>query len=161
VLLMDEPFGAVDPITRANLQDELLRLQSELRKTIVFVTHDIDEAIHMGDRVAILREDGHLAQYDVPDRVLGHPVDEFVERFVGADRALKRLSLRRLSDLDLPPARSAEAHERIPCDTTLRDALSLMLSDADRPRLVVDSGGEPAGIVTVDLIFRALEEDAS
>ena len=160
VMLLDEPFGALDPITRLRLQDEFLRLHRELRKTIVFVTHDIDEAIHMGDRVAILRENGYLAQYDVPDRVLAHPADDFVARFVGADRALKRLSLRKLSDLDLPPAPGSEGYDAIPCDTTLRDALSLMLTDPDRPRLVVDSGGQPAGVVTVDVIFRALEEDA-
>ena len=161
VMLLDEPFGALDPITRLRLQDEFLRLHRELHKTVVFVTHDIDEAIHMGDRVAILREDGHLAQYDVPDHLLAHPVDDFVARFVGADRALKRLSLRKLSDLDLPPADRAEGYERIPCDTTLRDALSRMLADPDRPLLVVDAGGQPAGVVTVDVIFRALEEDAS
>jgi osmoprotectant transport system ATP-binding protein len=161
VMLLDEPFGALDPITRLRLQDEFLRLHGEVRKTVVFVTHDIDEAIHMGDRVAILRENGYLAQYDAPDRLLAQPVDDFVARFVGADRALKRLSLRRLSDLDLPPADGAEGYERIPCHTTLRDALSQMLSDPDRPLLVVDSGGQPAGVVTVDVIFRALEEGAA
>ena len=94
-MLMDEPFGALDPITRARLQQELLRLQGEVRKTIIFVTHDIDEAILLGDRIAILREGGVLAQYDTPDELLAHPVDEFVARFVGEDRALRRLSLRR------------------------------------------------------------------
>jgi osmoprotectant transport system ATP-binding protein len=161
VMLLDEPFGALDPITRLRLQDEFLRLHREVHKTVVFVTHDIDEAIHMGDRVAILRDNGYLAQYDVPDRLLAHPADDFVARFVGADRALKRLSLRRLSDIDLPPAAGAEGYERIPCDTTLRDAMSRMLSDPDRPLLVVDAGGRPAGVVTVDVIFRSLEEEAS
>jgi osmoprotectant transport system ATP-binding protein len=101
VMLMDEPFGAVDPINRERLQNEFLRLQADIRKTILFVTHDIDEAIKMGDRIAILREGGHLAQYATPAELLMTPADEFVEDFVGADRALKRLSLLRVSDIDL------------------------------------------------------------
>ncbi|HZA89159.1 MAG TPA: ABC transporter ATP-binding protein [Solirubrobacterales bacterium] len=101
VMLMDEPFGAVDPINRERLQNEFLRLQAELRKTILFVTHDIDEAIKMGDRIAILREGGRLAQYATPAELLMAPADGFVEDFVGADRALKRLSLMRVSDINL------------------------------------------------------------
>jgi osmoprotectant transport system ATP-binding protein len=101
LMLMDEPFGAVDPINRERLQNEFLRLQAELRKTILFVTHDIDEAIKMGDRIAILREGGHLAQYATPAELLMAPADNFVEDFVGADRALKRLSLMRVADIDL------------------------------------------------------------
>ena len=95
-MLMDEPFGAIDPINRERLQNEFLRLQAEIRKTILFVTHDIDEAIKMGDRIAILREGGHLAQYATPAELLMAPADEFVEDFVGADRALKRLALMRV-----------------------------------------------------------------
>src|SRR4029079_8621358 len=98
-LLMREPFGALDPITRDRLQLEFLRLHEEVRKTVIFVTHDIDEAIQLGDRIASLREGGHLAQYDAPDRILAPPADEFVERFVGADRGLKRLALRRLEEI--------------------------------------------------------------
>jgi osmoprotectant transport system ATP-binding protein len=101
VMLMDEPFGAVDPINRERLQNEFLRLQAEVRKTILFVTHDIDEAIKMGDRIAILREGGKLAQYATPAELLMAPADPFVEDFVGADRALKRLSLMRVGDIDL------------------------------------------------------------
>jgi osmoprotectant transport system ATP-binding protein len=101
VMLMDEPFGAVDPINREKLQNEFLRLQAEIRKTVLFVTHDIDEAIKMGDRIAILREGGRLAQYATPAELLMAPADEFVEDFVGADRALKRLALMRVSDIDL------------------------------------------------------------
>jgi osmoprotectant transport system ATP-binding protein len=101
VMLMDEPFGAVDPINRERLQNEFLRLQAEVRKTILFVTHDIDEAIKMGDRVAILREGGILAQYATPAELLMAPADDFVEDFVGADRALKRLALLRVADIDL------------------------------------------------------------
>jgi osmoprotectant transport system ATP-binding protein len=101
VMLMDEPFGAVDPINRERLQNEFLRLQADVRKTILFVTHDIDEAIKMGDRIAILREGGHLEQYATPAELLMAPADAFVEDFVGADRALKRLSLMRVGDIDL------------------------------------------------------------
>jgi osmoprotectant transport system ATP-binding protein len=98
IMLMDEPFGAIDPVTRTQLQNEFLRLQQTLRKTIVFVTHDIDEAVKMGDRIAILRVGGHLAQYDPPDRLLAAPANDFVADFVGRDRALKRL---RITPIDL------------------------------------------------------------
>jgi osmoprotectant transport system ATP-binding protein len=101
VMLMDEPFGAVDPINRERLQNEFLRLQAELRKTILFVTHDIDEAIKMGDRIAVMRLGGVLAQYATPSELLMSPADDFVEDFVGADRALKRLALVRVGDLSL------------------------------------------------------------
>ncbi len=101
VMLMDEPFGAVDPIRRERLQNEFLRLQDKVRKTVVFVTHDVDEAIKMADRIAILQRGGVLAQYDTPDAILASPASEFVERFVGADRGLKRLSLGRVRDLPL------------------------------------------------------------
>jgi len=92
VMLMDEPFGAIDPINRAVIQDEFLKMQQELKKTIMFVSHDIDEAIKMGDRIAIFR-DGHLVQYATPDTLLAAPKDSFVESFLGEDRALKRLNL--------------------------------------------------------------------
>ena len=101
VMLMDEPFGAVDPIRRERLQNEFLRLQAQVRKTVVFVTHDVDEAIKMADRIAILQRGGILAQYDTPDAILANPASEFVEHFVEADRGLKRLSLGRVRDLDL------------------------------------------------------------
>jgi osmoprotectant transport system ATP-binding protein len=99
IMLMDEPFGAVDPITREGLQDEFLRLQEEIQKTIVFVTHDIDEAIKMGDRIAILREQSVIAQYDTPERILTDPADEYVEDFIGAGASLKRLSLSKVGDI--------------------------------------------------------------
>jgi osmoprotectant transport system ATP-binding protein len=100
-MLMDEPFGAIDPINRERLQNEFLRLQTEIRKTVMFVTHDIDEAIKMGDRIAILEEGGHLAQYATPAELLMAPANDFVEDFVGADRALKRLALMRVRDINL------------------------------------------------------------
>jgi osmoprotectant transport system ATP-binding protein len=104
VMLMDEPFGAVDPIRRDRLQNEFLRLQSKVRKTIVFVTHDVDEAIKMADRIAILQRGGILAQYGTPEVILSAPASEFVERFVGADRGLKRLSLARVRELPMSNA---------------------------------------------------------
>ncbi len=103
ILLMDEPFGAVDPIVRAKLQDELLELQRRLRKTIVLVTHDIDEAIKLGDRVAILSVGGHLEQYAPPEELLRAPANDFVADFLGSDRGIKRLSLIRIADIDLEP----------------------------------------------------------
>ena len=111
---MDEPFGAIDPINRERLQNEFLRLQAEIRKTIVFVTHDIDEAIKMGDRIAMLKEGGHLAQYAPPAELLMAPADEFVEQFVGADRALKRLALQRVRDVDLIKVAQIRAGEPVP-----------------------------------------------
>jgi osmoprotectant transport system ATP-binding protein len=101
VMLMDEPFGAIDPIARERLQNEFLRLQAQVRKTVLFVTHDIDEAIKMGDRIAIMQEGGRVEQYATPAEILMAPATEFVEDFVGADRALKRLALMRVADIDL------------------------------------------------------------
>lgn len=105
VLLMDEPFSAVDPIVRAQLQDEFLRLQDEVRKTVLFVTHDIEEAVRLGDRIAVFAQGGHLEQYDTPASILGKPATPFVADFVGADRGLKRLSVTSITeaDLDHPP----------------------------------------------------------
>ena len=100
VLLMDEPFGAIDPITRDRLQNEFLRLQQEIKKTIIFVTHDIDEAIKMGDRIAILRQKSVIAQYDTPERILTDPADGFVEDFIGSGASIKRLSLSRVRDIE-------------------------------------------------------------
>jgi osmoprotectant transport system ATP-binding protein len=129
LMLMDEPFGAIDPITRERLQNDFLRLHRELRKTVVFVTHDIDEAIKMGDRIAILREGGVLAQYDTPEGILAAPADDFVARFVGEDRGLKRLALRRLDEVELEPLPAGDGLPECSPDTTLRDALSLMLTE--------------------------------
>ncbi|MFE9068341.1 ABC transporter ATP-binding protein [Streptomyces violaceusniger] len=123
VLLMDEPFGAVDPVVRTQLQNELLRLQSELRKTVVFVTHDIDEAVRLGDRIAIFRTGGHLVQCAPPAELLASPADDFVAGFLGAERGLKLLSLSTLADLPQEPAPA----------------------DGDRWRLVTSERGEPLG----------------
>ncbi|MGZ8481564.1 MAG: betaine/proline/choline family ABC transporter ATP-binding protein [Candidatus Limnocylindria bacterium] len=210
VMLMDEPFGAVDPIRRDRLQNEFLRLQEKVRKTIVFVTHDVDEAIKMADRIAILQRGGVLAQYDTPEAILANPASEFVERFVGADRGLKRLSLARVRDLtlvepvrvqageplvdarrrlqaagDLRYALLVDEHERplgwvdrrdlegdgrvdpadavpgpqpVQPETTLRDALSVMLASSVQLGVVVDANDRVLGLISVDAISEALRE---
>jgi len=155
VMLMDEPFGALDPITRTRLQKELLRIQDEVRKTIIFVTHDIDEAIFIGNRIAILREGGVLVQYDAPDEILAHPADEFVARFVGQDRGLKRLSLKRLADVELGPVNGV-VRPVADDSTTLRDALSLMLSEGSEELLVVGPNQEQRGVLTIHRLTELL-----
>jgi osmoprotectant transport system ATP-binding protein len=205
VMLMDEPFGAVDPIRRERLQNEFLRLQERVRKTIIFVTHDVDEAIKMADRIAILQPGGILAQYDTPAAILANPVSEFVERFVGADRGLKRLSLARVRDLDLlepvvvrpgddragtrqrlaesdssaayallvderdRPIGWIDAHDlrgsdpidpvhatagapTVQPETTLRDALAVLLASSVQLGVVVDGRDRVLGLVSVDAI---------
>jgi osmoprotectant transport system ATP-binding protein len=153
LMLMDEPFGAIDPIVRTRLQDEFLRLQQELRKTVVFVTHDVDEAIKVGDRIAILREGGRLAQYDTPQRILEHPVDDFVADFVGRDRALKALSLRTLRELDLGPVQG-DGLPRAPVETNLREALAVLIAQRSDALLVVDDDGSPLGVVRREDLLR-------
>jgi osmoprotectant transport system ATP-binding protein len=160
LLLMDEPFGAIDPINRNRLQDEFLGLQHRLRKTVVFVTHDIDEAIKIGDRIAILREGGTLAQYDTPAEILTVPADEFVAEFVGADRALKRLGLETLAGVELVEATGIDVGDRrVPITTTVRDALSQVLAVGGAPLAVVD-GEEIVGAVTLELLGGLLRNGA-
>jgi osmoprotectant transport system ATP-binding protein len=162
LMLMDEPFGAIDPITRARLQDEFLRLQERVRKTVVFVTHDIDEAIKMGDKIAILRQGGHLAQYDAPEEILINPADDFVAEFVGADRALKRLGLTTLADVELiEPNGLKTGPGRVALSTTVRDALSQVLADGGQSLTVVDDGDRVAGIVTLELLGGLLGDSGS
>jgi osmoprotectant transport system ATP-binding protein len=159
VLLMDEPFGALDPITRARLQQEVRRLHREVAKTVIFVTHDIDEAITMGDRIAMLREGGTLAQYDTPDAILAHPADEFVERFIGEDRALRRLALRRVGDVTLGPVRGQSpdtAHVAV--TATVRNAVSLMLESGKGEVTVVGDDGAPVGVLTLERATALLRE---
>jgi osmoprotectant transport system ATP-binding protein len=210
VMLMDEPFGAVDPIRRERLQNEFLRLQQVVRKTVIFVTHDVDEAIKMADRIAILQRGGILAQYDTPAAILADPASEFVERFVGADRGLKRLSLARVRDLDLiepvvvhageeraevrgrletagdldyallvdsgdrplgwidhgdlagpgqiDPGAATPGAPTVQPETTLRDALSAMLSSSVQLGVVVDARERVIGLVSVDAIGERLRE---
>jgi osmoprotectant transport system ATP-binding protein len=148
VMLMDEPFGAIDPITRTRLQDEFLRILHGLKKTIVFVTHDIDEAIRMGNRIAIMK-DGALVQYDTPEAILSAPADAFVEAFVGADRALKRLSLIPASAALDAAAASAAPAATIASDASLRDALALMFSRGVDALAVTGPGGDRLGTLTL------------
>lgn len=151
VLLMDEPFGAVDPLTRDRLQSQFLEIQARLRKTVVFVTHDMDEAVKMGDRIAIMRE-GRLVQYDVPERVLAYPDDEFVAGFVGSERALKRLSLAKVSEALLPVPDGAEFPAVVPASGTLRQALAKMLELGVDEVGAVDESGTIVGSVSVDAV---------
>ncbi len=155
VMLMDEPFGAIDPITRAKLQDEFLRIQQRLRKTIVFVTHDIDEAIRMGDRIAIMRA-GRLVQYDTPEAILARPADAFVEEFVGTDRVLKRLSLLAAGAYAQPADAQAPTAVRVRANATLRDALTLLLVNNDDVAAVTDDGGAVIGVLTLARIRAAI-----
>ena len=148
VMLMDEPFGALDPITRTRLQAEFLRSLRGLRKTIVFVTHDIDEAIKMGDRIAIMR-DGRLVQYDTPEAILAQPADAFVDEFVGSDRALKRLALIPAADVVTAGAGAGEPGARVPADASARDALSAMLATGVDRVTLIDENGAARGTITL------------
>jgi len=142
VLLMDEPFGAIDPITRDRLQNEFLRLQADLKKTIVFVTHDIDEAVKMGDRIAILRDQSEIAQIDVPEEILTHPADSFVENFLGSGAILKTLTLRRLNDIELShPLEIARSTNRTEALAQLQEShfpYAVLLDDSRQPIAWVD-----------------------
>jgi osmoprotectant transport system ATP-binding protein len=175
VLLMDEPFGAVDPITRGNLQDELMRLQTELRKTIVFVTHDFDEAVKIGDKIAVLGNQSRILQYDTPDAVLANPADDTVAGFVGAGASLKQLTLLRVRDVELKDeaitARPDETPEQIRAQLTERGkTFALVLDHSDRPSRWVhirelahagslDTAGKPIGdfVTTQSTLQDALE----
>ena len=125
---------------------------------MIFVTHDIDEAIKMGDRIAILEHGGVLAQYDTPDEILARPATPFVEQFVGEDRGLKRLSLRRVGDVELDPAPPGFDGPECPSTRTLRDALSVMLTEGSRETLVVGPDGEPVGVLSIERVSDLLRE---
>ena len=143
VLLMDEPFGAIDPINREVIQDEFMKLQAELKKTIVFVSHDIDEAVKMASRIAIFR-DGRLIQYDTPDNILAHPTDAFVAEFVGTDRTLKRLRLVKTEDAMMkdPP--------RVRAEDALETAARLMDEHGHVSIVMVGPRGRARGVVRLD-----------
>jgi osmoprotectant transport system ATP-binding protein len=157
VLLMDEPFGAVDPIVRDRLQAEFLRLQKEVRKTIMFVTHDLDEAVRLGDRIAVFRQGGHLEQYDTPATILGAPATDFVAEFVGGDRGLKRLAVTPVAadDLDPLPAGGVDGAPTVPLPSSLRDALAVMLAH-DKGFVVIEQDGRPLGVLTPAGVHGAL-----
>ena len=158
VLLMDEPFGAVDPLVRLRLQDEFLRLQDDLGVTVVFVTHDIDEAVRLGDRVAVFATGGRLAQYDTPARLLGRPADDFVADFVGSTTGLRRLQVIPLDRAHLEPmdgVRAGDLGAAIEVDCTLGEALAVLLRD-DRGVVGVKDGAQFVGVLTPNGIHRAL-----
>ncbi len=156
VLLMDEPFGAIDPITRTRLQQEFKALQATLRKTVVLVTHDLDEAVLLADRVALLAEGGHLAQLGPPQELLAHPASPFVESFVGRDRGLKRLSVTGIDPALVQPLDGpVEGRAVVAGTASLRDALAVALL-ADRDGVVVlDDAGTPVGVVSLTALLEA------
>jgi osmoprotectant transport system ATP-binding protein len=154
VLLMDEPFGAVDPIVRFRLQDELLRLQAQLHKTIVFVTHDIDEAIKLGDRVVVLNVGGILEQNAAPTELLAHPANEFVAEFVGSERGMRRLRLIRVADVDLDPVGVVGARPTVDSSASLLEGLLAMLRAEADAADVRNSDGEIVGTLTLDRVSR-------
>jgi len=153
VMLMDEPFGAVDPIVRSRLQDEFLRLQRDVRKTIIFVTHDIDEAIRMGDRIALLSEGGHLEQFDTPRAMLSDPANEFVADFLGAERGLKRLALIPVSEV------TSEPGPVVSPDDTVAHAQQVASSHGTDYVVVVEPGGRLRGWVSLHELDRGRVAD--
>ena len=155
VLLMDEPFGAVDPVVRARLQDEFARIARELDKTVLFVTHDIDEAIRMGDRVAVFATGGRLAQYAEPATLLGRPADDFVAEFVGAGRGLRRLSVTPIEERHLVRHDGEPPSASVPLGGTLEDALATMMRQDDA-RVAVVRDGTMLGVLTPGAVHRAL-----
>ena len=161
VMLMDEPFGAVDPIVRDRLQNEFLRIQRDQGTTVLFVTHDIDEAIKLGDRVAVMRA-GKLVQYAPPGELLAHPVNEFVAQFVGSDRGLKRLALLTVGgvDLDTTIARASVSSNApvLSPTSTLRDALVRMLASEAQVGIVLD-GQRYLGVLTLAKIGKMIRSD--
>ncbi|QIG44805.1 ABC transporter ATP-binding protein [Nocardioides anomalus] len=158
VLLMDEPFGAVDPVVRVRLQDEFLRLQRELGKTVVMVTHDIDEAVRMGDRVAVFAVGGRLAQFGTPAELLAHPADAFVEDFVGATKGLRRLTVTQIDRSHLEPVdgvATGDLGDTIGLDATLEEALAVILR-SDKGMVGVRDGAQFVGVLTPNGIHKAL-----
>jgi osmoprotectant transport system ATP-binding protein len=162
VLLMDEPFSAVDPIVRGRLQEEFLRLQAAVRKTIVLVTHDIDEAVRLGDRIAVLAEGGRLMQYATPAELLSHPASESVSEFVGTDRGIRRLAVTPVRDAMRPLGKIQEI-ERLPTvdvSGTLHDALAAMLT-SDSLNVVIVEDGKAVGTVSRSALFDVPNEEAA
>jgi osmoprotectant transport system ATP-binding protein len=160
VMLMDEPFGATDPITREKLQAEFLRLQESLGKTIIFVTHDFDEAVRLGDRIAVLSERSQIEQFDTPANILAAPANDYVASFIGHGAAIKRLTLIPVADAVLGPvSASTDGPFTVSLSDSLRDALdSLVLTGLPALR-VMDAMGKPVGSITVDRISAVLGAD--
>lgn len=170
VMLMDEPFGAVDPIVREHLQEEFLKLHRQIGMTVLLVTHDIDEAIRLGTRVAVMRQGGHLEQYAPPGELLAHPASDFVAQFVGADRGLKRLALLTVGDLVLIRLSDAamsvgggniESLPRFALSVSLRDALAQILANDQHLGVAVGKDGNVLGFISIDAIGSALRGHAA
>ncbi|MFL5829556.1 MAG: ABC transporter ATP-binding protein [Solirubrobacteraceae bacterium] len=159
IMLMDEPFGAIDPIARERLQNDFLRLHRQVRKTVIFVTHDIDEAIKMGDRIAIMRA-GHLVQIATADDLLANPADDFVATFVGADRGLKRLRVRTVSEMQLEPPVSDGSGPTVERETSLHYALSMMLAEGTTRINVVDGDKRAIGSIRLDAITKLIAPES-
>jgi len=155
VMLMDEPFGALDPIIRTRLQEEFLQIQKEIKKTILFVSHDIDEAVKMGDKIALL-QGGQIMQHDRPSMILNHPKNDFVTEFVGGDRILKSMSLYTVNDLlkIVPLNETYESGDAktIHIDTSLRIAISMILNQEADQLIVTDGADKQVGSITLSLI---------
>lgn len=159
ILLMDEPFGALDPITRDKLQDELAKLQARLHKTVVFVTHDMDEALKLADHLVVMRE-GRIVQQGSPLALLQHPADAFVDSMLGGlERGLKQAAMTRVKDHMTSMGPTLPAHSRIPSDFSLRQALSMMLRDHSDRLTVVDQQDMPIGELTLRRIIKEAQLD--
>ena len=156
VMLMDEPFAAVDPVVRARLQDQFLEIQRRLRKTIVFVTHDVDEAVKMADRIALLNVGGILEQYAPPEEILRAPANAFVADFVGEERGLRRLGLIAIRDVEVEPGPAPADAPVIDDDGTLREALDALVTSGSNVAVVMDANGERRGVITLERISREL-----
>jgi osmoprotectant transport system ATP-binding protein len=161
VLLMDEPFGATDPITRERLQNEFRRLQRELGKTVVFVTHDFEEALKLGDRIAVLADRSRIVQYDTPARILADPADDYVRSFIGSAPNLKQLALVTVADVPLGPVPAATANGSPAVERTasLRDAMDLIIEQGGEPLTVLDENGKAAGLLSFQDVCRALRPE--
>jgi len=160
ILLMDEPFGAVDRITRERLQAEFIRIQRTVRKTVVFVTHDIDEAVRVGDRICLLAEQAQVAQYDTPAGILGRPANDFVREFLGRERVLRRMSVLAVQESGLePPGGTTEGRATIQLGTRLSEAFSAVLSSPDGRVAVLDEAGHHVGEFTAAALQERLRRD--
>mgnify|MGYP003586293485 CR=1 FL=1 len=151
VMLMDEPFGAVDPIARERLQDEFLALHARVRKTVVLVTHDIDEAVKLGDRIAVMKQGGYLEQFDSPAAVLGFPSNDFVADFVGSDRAIKRLRVSPIPSLDSPVVDAGPGVIDVPAQASLYDLLAAVLQ---APASLARVDGRAVKLADIDRLMR-------
>jgi osmoprotectant transport system ATP-binding protein len=162
VVLMDEPFGAVDPVARGRLQEQFFALQRQLGTTVVLVTHDLDEAVLLGDRLAVMRVGGYLDQYAEPGTVLGSPATAFVADFVGSDRTIKRLALTPIDLTTLAPPQDVPGQPTLDATARMREALTMLL-DSPTGTVLVTRDGQPLGTLTMDAVHRAMapEEPAA